>query len=240
MRLRANALHLMLKMFLDKIVERTNESIFRYEPVIRYLRSRGVTEDEIKKYKLGFSKIIGVPNDDSHDRERFMDEMWKGRKIENMILFPIHDVMGNVTGLLARSLETKMFKTFISDEAKFTGFVFGLFQALPSIYESGRVFVVEGAFDLFAFAKVFPNTVSTLTSGLYKNQYELLSFFCERIITVFDSDEAGREAAEKLKWRKDVIDLNIGFKDPAQFLEHWGPEQFREKIEKKIKDIPPW
>lgn len=226
-------------MFLDKMVRNMNASIFRYNKALSYLDSRGVTTDDIKKYLIGYARIINVLDDNSLEYKRFMKESWKGRKFETKIVFPIHNLIGQVIGIVGRSIETKNFKTFVTEESKFSGFFFGLYQALPYIYKTGRVYVVEGTFDCLALSKVFPNVVSTVTSGLYPNQYKILDFYCDSIITIFDNDKAGKIAAEIAEGKKKVINLNLGYKDPAKCYETLGLRKFRLFLEKKVKTLPP-
>ncbi|HMB31064.1 MAG TPA: toprim domain-containing protein, partial [Desulfohalobiaceae bacterium] len=226
-------------MFLDALASSLNRSIFRYKGPLDYLSSRGVSEEEIKKYKIGFSRIVGVPDDGSEERARFMEESWKGRKFENSIVFPVMNSLGYVIGLIGRSLDTKIFKVFVTEKAKHDGFFLGLYHALPYIYKSGRVFVVEGAFDWLALSKVLPNTVSSVTAGIYPNQYNLLRWYCGNIVTVFDSDEAGRYAADMASRKSGVLDMKLGYKDPAKCFESLGFNQFNRVIHNKVKNLPP-
>jgi len=225
-------------MFLDSMVDNLSSSIFRYDAILGYLGSRLVTQEEIKKYRIGYSKVISVPDDGSPDRARFMEESWKGKKFEDRIIFPIQDTVGRVVGIIGRSHTKKDFKEFETEEAKFSGFFYGLYQALPRIYETGKVYVVEGTFDTHALAKVFPNTVGSLTAGLFETQHDLLSMFADRIITVFDADKAGRESAEKAQKRwGNVWDLNLGYKDPDECLKTLGYKGFQEYVIKKENRI---
>jgi DNA primase len=178
-------------MFLDSLTQNLHQSITRYPEVLKYLECRKVTIEDIKNYGLGFNKIVRVQEEDSPDCKRFLGECDNGKKFENRIVFPLRDMLGSVVGIAGRSVEVKDYKIWATEIAKQTGFFFGLDQALPHIYAENKVFVVEGTFDSIAYAKVFPNTVGTLTSGMNDLQYALLSFFCDSIITVFDSDKAG-------------------------------------------------
>lgn len=229
-------------MFLDRIAATLNNAIGKYDNVVSYLSSRAFTVEDVKEYRIGYSRFVNVPEDDHEDRARFMDETWKGKKFENKIVFPIQDEMGRVMGLVGRALDSKLFKVFVTAEAKYVGcFFYGLYQALPAIYESGTAFVVEGSFDCQAFRQAFPNTVATMTSGLYPNQHDYLSNYCKRIVTVFDDDGPGREGAEKAAGFKDVRDVNIGFGDPAKCLETLGRDKFVSYVKRKVKDsLPPF
>lgn len=240
-------------MFLDDLTASAHASISRYPEVLRYLRDRNVTADDVRKYRMGYGRVLNIPDDGTADRQRFMDESYKGRKFEGMILLPFTEPLGRVVGLIGRSIENKYFKIFATEEAKSTGFFFGLSQALPEIYRTGRAFVVEGPFDTIAFSKVIPNVIGALTAGLNDAQFELLRLYCNNIVTVFDSDAPGERAANrgeewvgesnegldsKEKWK--IRNIRLGYKDPDACLKSLGVSRFKDYVNRKIKEIPPW
>jgi DNA primase len=231
-------------MFLDTLVKNFNRSIHRYPEVLKYLKSREVTDEEISKFCIGYNKIILVPDDpDNLDRDAFMNECFGGRKLENKLIFPFKNSIGNVVGLIGRAIDTKEFKIFTTKQAEFEGFFFGLYEALPSIYKENRAYIVEGPFDYLALSKVLPNTVSTLTSKINDAQYDFLRMYCDEIVTVFDSDAAGDKGREKAEARAGVLSknrvqsINLGYKDPAKILEEMKFKKFKEYILKKTKEI---
>jgi DNA primase len=215
-------------MFLDVLAQNLNGALSRYDVAKEYLRSRGVTEEEIKEFKLGYTRIISIPKEESQDYENFVKETYKGRAFEQKIVFPLRDILGRVIGLFGRSLDTKEFKFYLTQEGKYTGAFVGLFSALPYIYETGKVFVVEGPFDLMAFRKVYKNTVGALTAGLSDAQHDILSFFAEQIVTVFDSDKAGKYATDQAQRKWDnVFSVDLGgWKDPDKCLKDMGLIKF--------------
>lgn len=226
-------------MFLDLMIKTLNNSIYRYPEALNYLRSREVTDEDIKKFGIGYSKIIKVSDEPGNkDWEAFNDECHGGRKIENKIIFPFKDLMGNIIGFVGRAIEVKEFKVFLTDVAKYEGFFFGLYEALPYIYQENRVYLVEGPFDLLALSKVLPNSVGLLTSKLNDAQYEILTMFCNQLITVFDSDKGGDKGREKaLEKDNKILSMDLGFKDPARSLETLKLKKFREFVQKKVKTI---
>jgi len=225
-------------MFLNTLAKKLHNSIYRYPDVLKYLYSRYVTNEDIDKYELGYSRIVSAIGDNSADWVRFVDECWRGKKFESKIIFPIRNQLGKLIGLSGRSIETKEFKNFIINEGKYSGFFFGLYQALPHIYEKNYAFVVEGYFDSIALSKIFPNTVASLTAGIMDTQYNLLHMYCDTIIVIFDTDKPGREAEERAVKRKGIYSITLGYKDPARCLEYWGPEKFKKFMHKKLSDVP--
>ena len=223
--------------FLDTLVANLNRSIFNYPDAIEYLHGRGVSENEIKRYGIGYGKVVGVPEENSPDRKRFMEESFKGRKFEERVIFPMRDSVGRVIGIIGRSLTVKGFKIFATDEAKFHGMFVGLYEALPQIYKENRVYVVEGPFDWVTLVKELPNTVGVMTAGLNESQYWLLKMYCDQIVTVFDSDEAGRRAAESAEKNFGTMTLDLGYKDPNDCFKLLG-SGFRNHVMRKLKDIP--
>lgn len=224
-------------MFLKILIDKLYESIFRYEDALNYLKSRHVTEEEISLFRIGYSRVVVPVNDGTEDYNCFVSETHKGRDFESKIVFPLLDMLGNPVGLLGRSLTTKEFKLFITPEGKYTGVFFGLFQALPLVYQSKRVFTVEGPFDFLAFRKVFANVVATLTAELTESQHDILSLFAKEIVTVFDSDKPGRVAAERAEKWKDVRTACLGWKDPDAGLKYLDFKKFSEHVKRKISDV---
>lgn len=224
-------------MFLDTIVENLSKSIFNYPETLDYLHSRGVSESEIKTYGIGYGKVVSVPEENSPDRKRFMEETAKGRKFEERVIFPMRDAVGRVIGIIGRSITVKGFKIFATDEAKFHGMFVGLYEALPYIYQENQAFVVEGPFDWVSLSKELPNTVSVMTADLNEVQHWLLKLYCDRIVTVFDSDEAGRRAAETAEKKFGTMTLDLGHGDPNDCFKRLG-SGFRNHVMRKLKDIP--
>ena len=223
--------------FLSILIDKLHESVFRSEVALNYLHSRKVTDDEIKLYKIGYSRVVGVGDDGSEDFQCFLKETYKGKGFESKITFPLYDVLGNPTGLLGRSIEDKAFKYYLTLEGKFSGAFFGLTQALPHIYETGRAFVVEGPFDLLAFRKVYPNSIATLTAELTPSQYSILNMFSKDIVTVFDSDGPGRKAAERAQKWPNVKTVCLGWKDPDAGLKVYDFKKYSEHIKRKVKEV---
>jgi DNA primase len=223
--------------FLDHLVSSLHRSIHRHPDVLKYLHSRGVTAENIEEYNVGYSTVISVADDGSEDRKRFMEETHNGRYLEGFIVFPITDALGRNVGLICRSAKEKFYKKFICDEAKFTGFFFNFGKALPHIYKTGTAFIFEGSFDCVPFANYYPNSLASLTAGISDTQYELLNYYCKKIITVFDVDSAGIEQTNRAgeKW-KNIYPMKIGaYKDPGVCREQLSDIEYERFIRRTVE-----
>jgi len=224
-------------MFLNHLINKLHESIYHHETALNYLHGRKVTDEEINTFKIGYSRIIATVDDGSEDYQCFLKETRRGKALESKLIFPLYDMIGNPSGVLGRSIDTKEFKFYLTLEGKFSGAFFGLYQALPAIYETGMAFVVEGPFDFLAFRKVYPNSVATLTAELTEAQYSILNMFAKHIITVFDSDVAGRKAAERaLQW-PNVKSACLGWKDPDSGLKYLEFEEYKKYVLKRMSPV---
>jgi len=243
--------------FLDCVSLNLHNSLKRYDMALNYLKSRNVTDEEIERFNIGYTKIFGLPDISGEDRDSFIKDTYRGQKLAQKIVFPLYNYLGNVVGLFGRAIDSKEFKYYLSPEAKYTGALFGLLQALPYIYETGRVYVVEGPFDLLALNKVCKNSVAAMTAGISEAQYNLLSLIATEIITVFDSDGPGQYGANLALelWSSDafrennhfnpkenglavVSNLQLGtYKDPDQCFKVLGLKEFEIYIKKLINGL---
>lgn len=224
-------------MFLNGFIKRANKIIFEYEEPIEYLKKRGIGKEYIQKFDLGYVRIANIKEVDSPDYRSLSERTFKFKTLQNKILFPIYNLIGNVHGICTRDIEDKRYKQYFLTEAKKIGAFFGLREALPYIRNTKKVFVHEGALDSISFSYVFKNSISSLTSFLNEAQFELLSFLCDKIIIIYDEDKAGAIGVYKtVKYYGDkIIDMvNIGMDDSNNYLSRLGEEKFVNYIRSKI------
>ena len=111
--------------------------------------------------------------------------------------------------------------------------LYALPRARPAIIRAGSAVVVEGYMDVLACHQCgVTHVVATLGTALTERHIGLLRRFCDRVILVFDSDEAGRRAADRaiellLPLPLDVRITHVpGGKDPCDFCMAHGGEAF--------------
>ena len=104
-------------MFLDEVAEKCHANLLTTSAKLplAYLVSRGITFEEIKKYKIGYiGKVFHniVPKgSEKEEIENFNKWLGKnGRFVSHRIVFPILDELGNIRGIETRGLDQRAMK----------------------------------------------------------------------------------------------------------------------------------
>ena len=224
-------------MFLNGFVRRANQIIFNYKEPIQYLNGRGIVEADIKSYLLGYVQFATIKREDSEDYKTLAEDTYNFKLFQKKIIFPLRNILGAVNGICTRDIEKKRYIQYFLSEARNIGGFFGLYEALPHINRTKKVFVHEGAIDSISFAKVFPNSISSLTSFLNEAQYETLTMICDKIILIYDDDPSGHTGQYKMKkyyGDKYIETVLLGTDDSNTYLRMLGLKKFKEYIRSKI------
>jgi DNA primase len=182
----------------------------RGETALKYLAARGLKEDTIKAFHIGYapdswdslSEFLGkkgitqsvsekcgliVPRQSSGYYDRF----------RNRVMFPIIDLTGEVIGFGGRIMDKGEPKYLNSPEGPIfekRKILYNLHSARNVIRTLGAV-VVEGYMDVVSLANAgFPAAVATLGTALSEEHVQTLKRFTDDITLVFDGDSAGRSA----------------------------------------------
>jgi len=224
-------------MYLNNLVLRANKYIFQYPEALNYLEGRGITQEDILRYSLGFTKYVSLPDDGSEDFQFLAKKTAGFQMLQGKLIIPCKNLLGHVNGLVVRDIYKKEYRQYFLDEAKKLGTFFGLYEAFPEILRTRKVFIHEAALDSISFAKAFPNSVSVLTSFMNEVQYETLTMLADKIIMVFDEDSAGnigRDQVYDLYGRKHLSDISIGYNDSNAILKRLGPESFKKYVWNRV------
>jgi DNA primase len=206
----------------------------------RYLRSRGLDGDTVRRYRIGWApedpkqwdplcrhlklsdadlKASGLGAVNSRGRQY---DFFRGR-----VLFPIFDDRGDPVGFGGRILpghQGPKYKNTSDDAAVYSKskVLYGLNWAKENVVHSGEAIVCEGYTDVIGFATAgVPRAVATCGTALTEDHIRLLKRFTNRIVLAFDADAAGQNAAARVyEWEQKhtvefaVADLPAGV-DPA-------------------------
>jgi len=237
-----------------KYVEKYHDELFKNpssEEAKNYLKKRGLTVEEVKKFKIGF-----VANDPvfynelikEFDEKKLIDcglfyfDERKKKYVErfrNRIIFPINNISGNPIGIGGRILEgnNNLAKYINSPETEFFkkgSNLFNLDNARKLSNKVEDVYLVEGYMDVICLNKNrIENAVANLGTSLTNRQILILNQFFENIIICFDGDESGYKAALRAA-ENSIIELKPEKKISFLFLpDNHDPDSFVNKHGKK-------
>lgn len=223
------------------------------EPARSYLTNRGVTAATAEAYRLGFApdKWDGlvrfleqkrVPLDLAEKLGSIRRKASGGfiDLFRNRLIFTISDPQGRPIAFGARVLDASLPKYINSPESPIyrkSDVLFGVDLAKQPMREQNAAIVVEGYFDHLALYQAdVRHVVATCGTAMTDGHLKLLKRYAGRVLTLFDSDAAGKKAtfrAMDLMLGEDlplgVIELPSG-EDPDSFLRKEGAEAFSSRV----------
>lgn len=215
---------------------------------LAYIKGRNISDDVLRGFSLGYAPLDRLwlhrflksksYSDTFLDSTGLFSKKYNGSAIfSDRLMFPIHDARGRVVAFGGRLLSGDGPKYLNSPETaifKKHDTLFGLSKAVQAIRTSGEAILCEGYLDVIAFhAAGVNNAVAPLGTSFTESQVRLLKRYAKILILAFDSDEAGKKATERAMGIAEAQGLAIrvlkieGFKDPAEFLEKYGPQRLK-------------
>ncbi len=221
-----------------------------------YLTKRGLRDDVIKEFGLGYAldgwrhlrdhfekaglslKLVeqsGLIIPKANGGGSFYD------RFRRRLIFPIEDVGGNVIAFGGRLIgegEPKYLNTSESPVYIKGRNLYGLNRTKEDIRKKGYAILVEGYFDLITlWTYGIRNVVATLGTALTRDHVDLMRRYTSHVIAVFDPDEAGKKALTRSielflsgnMHAKGVV-LPQGY-DPDQYLRANGKDSFMRIID---------
>ncbi|HCM90168.1 MULTISPECIES: DNA primase [Vagococcus] len=190
------------------------------EKALTYLKDRGLTEDVIKTFKIGFApidrtllyKILKKENfsEDALKKSGLLFQLdnnnWLDRFYQR-IMFPITNFQGKIIGFSGRILEEESFDS--SDQPKYLNspetelfnkrfVLFNFHQARAEIRKKNEVILFEGFMDVIsAWMSGVKNGVATMGTSLTVDQINAIEKVSEDVLICYDGDNAGIEATSR-------------------------------------------
>ena len=231
---------------------------------MQYFRSRGVRDDIVSKFQLGF---------DSTDRRALAQEaLRKGYKEDFLlktgicykndrgelidryagrVIFPWIGISGKVVGFGGRLLDSrtkgvnqKYVNSPDSEIYHKDRELYGIYQAKKAIAKEDRVYMVEGYTDVISMHQCgIENVVANSGTALSVHQIHILHRFTSNITLLYDGDAAGIHAA--LRGTDMLLSEGMNLKvlllpdgdDPDSFARKHSAEDFRKYIEEHQTDF---
>jgi DNA primase len=237
-----------------------------------YVSARGITSASVERFRLGHAPHERGWLLNQARRRRFSmelleqaglisppadsPEMWRER-FRGRVIFPIHDDRGRAVGFGGRILPQaeKAMAEQGKSIAKYVNspetvlfhkrtVLFAADLARKAASESGFVAVVEGYTDVIAAHQAgLCNIVGTLGTALGEDHLRSLRRLSERVVLVFDGDQAGQTAADRSLELFLASDLDLRVLslpadlDPCDFVLREGGEALRKVLDQAIDPL---
>jgi DNA primase len=223
-----------------------------------YLAERGVSEEAIKLFRLGFSpdswddtinwakakgfELNSVELAGLALRKEGTNDFY-GR-FRGRLMFPICDDQGRVIGFSGRVLPGS------NDERKYVNspetplflksrVMFGLDKSKRAILEKQFAVVCEGQLDLIScFMAGIQNIVAPQGTAFTADHARIIKRYANEVVLCFDSDEAGQKAAVRVL--DDLLGCGLAIRvasipaphDPDTFIKTFGAAAFEDLLKK--------
>ncbi len=217
-----------------------------------FTEKRGLSVATLKHFGLGFApnsfnafsnymRKLGYGYDElvegflcaKNDRGTYYDTF------RNRVMFPIIDVSGSVIAFGGRVMDDSKPKYKNSSDTPVFKKSRNLFALNFARMSCGETLVLcEGYMDVIALHSAgITNAVATLGTAITSEQARMMSRYTKKVVISYDSDEAGRKAADRaLRILGDVgMDVSVlkipDSKDPDEYIKTYGKDKFMQLIE---------
>jgi len=189
---------------------------------VEYLRKRGLTDETIKKFRIGYALDSWSALRDYLKGKKYSEQLIEKAgliisgdrgyydRFRARIMFPIANSQGRIVGFSGRIFEGLAPRSSKSEVgAKYINspettlynksrILYGYDKAKRAIMQKNSCIVVEGQMDLIvSHQEGFDNTVAVSGTALTSYHIDLVKRFTDILILAFDADPAGLKASER-------------------------------------------
>ena len=245
------------KFFQDSLGTQEGQAI-----AYQYFRSRGLEDETIRKYGLGWAPLTRRALSDKAREAGYKEEFLietglsikydDGRLVDRFydrVMFPIHSVSGRVIAFGGRTLKTdkSVAKYVNSPETEIyvkSKSLYGIYFAKNAISKHDRCILVEGYLDVLSMHQLgITNVVASSGTSLTVDQIRLIRKFTSNVTIIYDGDGAGIKAALRgiglvLKEGMNVkVVLLPDGQDPDDFARRHTLEEVEDYISRNEQDF---
>ncbi|MCL0087189.1 DNA primase [Dehalococcoidia bacterium] len=199
----------------------------------KYLQRRGLGEEILREFQLGFSLDEGEGLKQHLSKQGYSESdlvaaglvAEKGGRtydrFRGRIMFPICDAKGRVGGFGARALDDSVVPKYLNSAAgpvfDKSSILYGIDRAQGAIREQGRVVIVEGYMDVITAHQCgFRNVVASMGTALTEKQIAVIKGLTAHVCLCLDPDAAGDAATLR------------------------GIEACRRTLDRGVREMPNW
>ncbi len=219
-----------------------------------YLYQRGLDDEVIRRYQVGYAPASGTALFDAADRDlqgplietgTVSDKYGRPRDLfRNRVMFPLRNSRGRTIAFGGRTLgddKAKYINSPESDVFHKSREIYGLFEAKQALKQVDKLLVVDGYMDVIALAQHgIHYAVATLGTATNQDSLTALLRQARHIVFCFDGDQAGFRAADRamenaLELMADGLHLQFLMlpegEDPDTLVRKEGPAAFQKRID---------
>ncbi len=222
-----------------------------------YLKRRSLDESVIKDFQLGLALFYENALYQFLTSKKYSSTLLVSLGLINQsngevrdvfrkrIMFPIHDLDGNVVGFTGRIYEDSTQAKYINSKEsvifKKGKILFNYHRAKQEIKRKKEVVIVEGNMDAIRmYASGIKNVIALMGTSLTQDQVKIIKNLRAKVILMFDNDEAG----EKATYQNGMILASSGIdasivrisdqKDPDEYIIKKGIDALKNNIKHPI------
>ena len=246
---------------LSKVEKYYVDNLINNKEATTYIGNRGFTEEDVKKYNIGFSSnqwddLYNFLTKEGYE-EKELIELGLIKKNENgnifdvfrnRIMFPIVNSYSKTIGFGGRIIENNENAPKYLNSPDSLVFnkgkeLFGLTNRGQDIKKKGFAILMEGYLDVLTSHKYgFNSAVASLGTSLTEDQVILLKKYTNNVVIAYDNDEAGKNAILKAMYIFKKHDFNVKclvvndtIKDPDEYLRKRGKKEFTKILKTSIE-----
>jgi len=247
----------------DYFVETLHNNVDGLAIGMSYFRRRGLRDDIIRKFQLGYSleqrDALAQKAHAKGFEEKYIESTGlcyrteDGRLLDRYhgrVIFPVHSVSGRIVAFGGRILnqEQKNVGKYVnSPESEIYSKkreLYGLYLAKQAIVKQDRCYLVEGYLDVISMNQSgVENVVASSGTALTPEQVRLIHRFTNNVTVLYDGDAAGIHAS--LRGIDILLSEGLNIKvmllpegeDPDSYAQARTPEEFRKDLEENEEDF---
>lgn len=224
-----------------------------------YFEKRGMSPETIDKFKLGYAldswdgllkHLKGKGHVEENIEKAGLIIKKDGQagyydRFRNRAIFPIESTGGNIIGFGGRVLDDKLPKYLNSPETPVFNKghnLYALNHAKEEARRLGYLIIVEGYLDAITpYQAGVKNIAATLGTALTENHIRLIKRYVNKVVLIFDPDEAGVKAVLRgldlflaTDMKVNVVALKDNL-DPDNFVKKHGKDAFLKELRQSVK-----
>ena len=226
-----------------------------------FMQQRGLREDIIKKFNLGYcpegkNKFTQAAQKQGY-RMDYLEKTgltikrddWVRDRFAGRVMFPIQGLAGRIIGFGGRILtkNDKTAKYLNSPESEIyhkSQALYGIYHAKRAITQKDKCFLVEGYLDVLSmYQSGIENVVASSGTSLTIDQIRLIKRFTNNITILYDGDSAGIKAS--IRGIDMVLEEGLNVKvlllpegeDPDSFAQSQSSGELEKYIEENETDF---